>query len=462
MSMRGVKKPGHPDRHLLGPGPVPLRRRPPGPRPCSSSTAAERAARRPVAGPARLVYAGVARAACRTGSSDRPLVMGILNVTPDSFSDGGRYFDAGRRRGPRPRDGRRGGRPGRRGRRVHPPRAPSRSPSDEELRRVRPGDRGPGRRGAGLGRHHEAGGGRGRRGRRGHAWSTTSRARCGRWRPTTGSAGWPCTCRARRPTCRTTPATTTWWPRCDGSSGAGRPGRRRRGRRGLGRPGHRLRQDGRAQPGPAGPPRRAGGGGRREGSGVLVGTSRKRFLGALRRRRRRRRRPVEDRLRLAGHRHLGHGPGGGDGAGPRRGRRPSRRPPWSGRPGPGPRAAESTAAVKGQVGGGHPAPQLHLGHPGPPGGERAARGASPPTTAGSAARRRSSGCGSRGSTGSSRCSPRPHNLHAYEDEGLAWAHYPLPPSADPRPILAECYEDIERSLAAGRGSWCTRTSWATG
>jgi dihydropteroate synthase len=26
----------------------------------------------------------------------RPLVMGILNVTPDSFSDGGRYFDPGR------------------------------------------------------------------------------------------------------------------------------------------------------------------------------------------------------------------------------------------------------------------------------------------------------------------------------------------------------------------------------
>ena len=26
---------------------------------------------------------------------DRPLVMGILNVTPDSFSDGGRYLDAG-------------------------------------------------------------------------------------------------------------------------------------------------------------------------------------------------------------------------------------------------------------------------------------------------------------------------------------------------------------------------------
>ena len=31
----------------------------------------------------------------RTGeiSLDRTRVMGILNVTPDSFSDGGRYFD---------------------------------------------------------------------------------------------------------------------------------------------------------------------------------------------------------------------------------------------------------------------------------------------------------------------------------------------------------------------------------
>src|SRR5262249_59360603 len=27
---------------------------------------------------------------------DRPLVMGVLNVTPDSFSDGGRWFDGAR------------------------------------------------------------------------------------------------------------------------------------------------------------------------------------------------------------------------------------------------------------------------------------------------------------------------------------------------------------------------------
>lgn len=30
------------------------------------------------------------------GSLERPLVMGILNITPDSFHDGGRYFDADR------------------------------------------------------------------------------------------------------------------------------------------------------------------------------------------------------------------------------------------------------------------------------------------------------------------------------------------------------------------------------
>jgi hypothetical protein len=45
--------------------------------------------------------------------------------------------------------------------------------------------------------------------------------------------------------------------------------------------------------------------------------------------------------------------------------------------------------------------------------------------------------------------PSPHNLHAYEDESLAYAHYPLLASADPRLVLAECYADIESSLASG-------------
>src|SRR6266566_4712775 len=31
----------------------------------------------------------------RTLSLDRPLVMGIVNVTPDSFSDGGQFFSPG-------------------------------------------------------------------------------------------------------------------------------------------------------------------------------------------------------------------------------------------------------------------------------------------------------------------------------------------------------------------------------
>ena len=45
--------------------------------------------------------------------------------------------------------------------------------------------------------------------------------------------------------------------------------------------------------------------------------------------------------------------------------------------------------------------------------------------------------------------PSPHNLHAYDDEGLAYAHYPVPPVADPRQALAECYGDLERSLGEG-------------
>ncbi len=31
-----------------------------------------------------------------TGVGERPLIMGILNVTPDSFSDGGKFFDSGK------------------------------------------------------------------------------------------------------------------------------------------------------------------------------------------------------------------------------------------------------------------------------------------------------------------------------------------------------------------------------
>ncbi len=46
--------------------------------------------------------------------------------------------------------------------------------------------------------------------------------------------------------------------------------------------------------------------------------------------------------------------------------------------------------------------------------------------------------------------PSPHNLAAYDDEGLAWAHYPMAKAADPRQVLAETYVDIQRSLSEGQ------------
>ncbi len=115
----GGEEAGHPDGHLGGPGPVPRATRRPGPRPCSSSTGARNprpTRRRP--GPDRLALRSVEGAVARY-----PLVMGVLNVTPDSFFDGGRFLVR-----PRPSiahgrelfaDGRRHRR---RGRRVHPPR----------------------------------------------------------------------------------------------------------------------------------------------------------------------------------------------------------------------------------------------------------------------------------------------------------------------------------------------------
>lgn len=45
--------------------------------------------------------------------------------------------------------------------------------------------------------------------------------------------------------------------------------------------------------------------------------------------------------------------------------------------------------------------------------------------------------------------PSQHNLHAYEEQGLPHAHYPLAPGADPRPVLNECYHDLDRSLREG-------------
>ena len=68
----------------------------------------------------------------------RPAVMGVLNMTPDSFSDGGEFLDPGAARGARSRAWRRRERTWSTS--VVSRRGPGRSPSsaDEELRRVLP------------------------------------------------------------------------------------------------------------------------------------------------------------------------------------------------------------------------------------------------------------------------------------------------------------------------------------
>ena len=67
----------------------------------------------------------------------RTLVMGIVNVTPDSFADGGVRFDPGRRDCRRRADGGGRRRPDRHRRRVHAAGAPPLD-DDEEWRRVEP------------------------------------------------------------------------------------------------------------------------------------------------------------------------------------------------------------------------------------------------------------------------------------------------------------------------------------
>ena len=43
----------------------------------------------------------------------------------------------------------------------------------------------------------------------------------------------------------------------------------------------------------------------------------------------------------------------------------------------------------------------------------------------------------------------PHNLHAYDELGVAWEHIPLPLHDDPRPVLAELYPKLQAWMANG-------------
>ena len=153
-------------------------------------------------------------------SARRPLLMGILNATPDSFSDGRGEEPVAARAGARAGAAGRGRGHPRRRRRVGARRPARRSPPSEEIARVVPlVARAVARRRARLGRHLQARGRRG--GDRGGRGDRQRRLRAAR------RARWPSVC-AR------TGAALVLMHTARGAEGhAARPGdlRRRRGRR---------------------------------------------------------------------------------------------------------------------------------------------------------------------------------------------------------------------------------------
>ena len=42
-----------------------------------------------------------------------------------------------------------------------------------------------------------------------------------------------------------------------------------------------------------------------------------------------------------------------------------------------------------------------------------------------------------------------HNLHAYDELGVAWSHVPFGPQDDPRQVLPDLYRSMQQWLAAG-------------
>ena len=157
------------------------------------------------------------------GGRPRPQVMGIVNVTPDSFSDGGRAFPPRAAVEHATSPGPRRGRPARPGRRIDPARlgarlrwtrscggccrsssscAGGRQPFPCPSTRPRP--RSPSWPWPG--------------GRR----SSTMSPRCGEtptwrgWSPSPGPASCSCTCSASPRPCSAIRGIRTWWPRCCG------------------------------------------------------------------------------------------------------------------------------------------------------------------------------------------------------------------------------------------------------
>ena len=333
----------------------------------------------------------------------RPLIMGVVNVTPDSFSDGGRYLDHAAASPTGAASVGRGRRLGRR--RAASPPGPGPSPCrstrscagscpwsrpwpptasrcrSTPARPTWPGPRSP----------------------PGPAWSTTCRPRWPRSPPPAASRSWPCTCSATPAPCRTHPAYDDvvaevrdfLVDRADAARAAGvaevwiDPGI------GFGKTlAHNLDLLANLDVLVA------------TGYPVLVGTSRKAMLGTLAARADGAGAAVPPAGRPA--RGLGRHRGVGAAARARRWcgsttwRRPcGRAAAHRGRRGCGGVKRRQgdlrRGSHEGQVGPGHHAPQLRVGAQGPAGRVRAARRLRRRTTAASAARRRSSGSASRAS-----------------------------------------------------------------
>lgn len=47
--------------------------------------------------------------------------------------------------------------------------------------------------------------------------------------------------------------------------------------------------------------------------------------------------------------------------------------------------------------------------------------------------------------------PSPHNLHAYEELGIPWAHFPFSPHDEPASVLPDLFRHLRDWLAAGEG-----------
>ena len=323
--------------------------------------------------------------------------MGVLNVTPDSFSDGGRYLATeaaiahGLEMVAEGADiidvGGESSRPG-----AEP------VESAVEMERVDPGDRGPRPPGAGLDRHGQAGGGRG-----GPGGGRLDRQRHlllpvggGGRRPAaparSGPAGWVAV------HMQGTPATMQAAPHYDDVVSEVFGFVLERAREALAGgvrevwvdPGIGFGKSACPQSRPAPPPPRAGGGGR--GRRMCRGPGRNQPQAVPR---------ACWRRRPAATSRWGSTSGS---------RAPWPRPPgpwWRGPPWSGCTTWRSRCRLpgcmvqqhEGKVGSGNPATELHLGHEGSSGHQRAARRVRPQPPQGARAAKRSSGCATRASGG---------------------------------------------------------------